>query len=99
MKLGVLGIVLASLVVASCGGDGGGRFVGKWDSVLGGLSLDLRPDHTAQISDTGIASKGTWEMQEKDRIVVHRPTEDLSLVAQENGELADALLGRFIREK
>lgn len=99
MKFGVLGIALASLAVTSCGEDGAGRFVGKWDSALGGLSLDLKSDHTAQISDTGIASKGTWEMQDKDRIVVHRPKEDLSLVVQEDGELADALLGRFVREK
>ena len=99
MKCGVLGIALASLAAAACDGDGADRFVGAWKNPAVGISLDLKPDHTARISVTGIASEGTWEMQARDRVVVHRPKEDLSLVVQENGELADALLGRFVREK
>jgi len=99
MKCSVLGIALASLAAASCGEDGADRFVGAWNNPAGGISLDLMRDHSARISVTGIASEGTWEMQARDRIVVHRPKEDLSLVVQENGELADALLGRFVRGK
>ena len=99
MRRGVTAMVLASLALASCSGGGAGKFVGKWESTFGGVSLDLKPDHTVQISTIGIPSEGTWEAQGKDRIVVHGPKEDLSLSLQENGDLSDNMFARFVRKR
>ena len=90
--------ILAGLVLAACSAGGGG-FVGKWDSTFGGVSLELKADHTVAISTMGMASEGTWEAQGKDKIVVHGPREDLTLTKDENGNLSSGMGGLFVKQK
>jgi hypothetical protein len=90
--------ILTSLVLVACSAGGGG-FVGKWDSTFGGVSLDLKADHTVAITTMGMSSEGTWEAQGKDKIVVHGPPEDLTLTKDENGDLSSGMGGRFVKQK
>jgi len=90
--------ILAGLVLAACSAGGGG-FVGKWDSTFGGVSLELKADHTVAISTMGMASEGIWEAQGKDKIVVHGPREDLTLTRDENGNLSSGMGGLFVKQK
>jgi hypothetical protein len=90
--------ILAGLVLAACSGGSGG-FVGKWDSTFGGVSLDIKGDHTVAISVVGIPSEGTWEAQGKDKIVIHGPKEDMTLTKDENGDLSAGMGGRFVKQK
>jgi hypothetical protein len=92
-------ILFAGLLLAACSGGGGG-FVGKWESTFGGVSLDLKADHTVAITVVGIPTEGTWEALGKDKIVVHGPKEDMTLTKGENGDLeAGGMGGRFVRQK
>ena len=99
MRHGVTAMVLASLALASCSGGGAGKFVGKWESTYGQVIFDLKSDHTASISVIGIPSEGTWEAQGKNRIVVHGPRQDLTLTRDENGDLTDGMLGRWVKKR
>jgi len=87
-----------SLALAACSG-GAGAFEGKWQSTFGGVSLDLKSDHTAAISVVGIPSEGTWEVQGKNKIIVHGPRQDLELTRNQEGDLSDGLGGRFVRQR
>jgi hypothetical protein len=90
--------ILTGLVLAACSAGGAG-FVGKWNSTFGGVSLELKADHTVAISTMGMSSEGTWEAQGKDKIVVHGPREDLTLTKDENGNLSSGMGGLFVRQK
>lgn len=87
---------LAMLLLAACSSGG---FSGRWESTFGGVTLDVRSDHTVAITVAGLPSEGTWESAGKSRIIVHGPGQDLTLTRTEKGELSDGLGGRFVRQK
>lgn len=96
MKRVVAAIVLACATLASC--SGGGGFEGTWKSTFGGVTLDLKPDHTVDLSVVGIGSEGTWESVSKDQIIVHG-RHDMTLTRNEDGDLTDGMGGRFVKQK
>ena len=90
-------MVVTGLVLASCSG-GSSNFVGKWESTFGGVSIELKPDNTAQFTVVGISREGTWEVVGKNQIVVHGGAQDLNLTLDENGALSGQG-GTFVRQK
>jgi len=90
------GLLILGLTLLACGGP---SYTGKWESTFGGVKLDLKSDHTVGISVIGIPSEGTWEPKGKNSIVVHGPTQDMTLTRNKDGDLTDGMGGRFIRAK
>jgi hypothetical protein len=91
MTLAVLGLVAYS--------GGGGGFTGKWDSTFGGVSLEIKADHTVAITTVGMPSEGTWEPRDKNGIVVHGPKDELVLTKDKEGGLSAGMMGHFVRHK
>ena len=88
-------VALLAFAGAACGASGG--FEGKWESTFGGITLELKADHTVAITSSGFPSEGTWEPKGKNQIVVHGPREDLTLTLTKEGALSAGMGGLFVR--